>query len=797
MQFLFQPLTWGFLLVGVPILVHLINMLRHRKQSWAAMDFLLESYRKHRRWVLLKQWLLLASRILAMFLLVAMLARWISNSQSLSWFGGRVTHHYILLDDSYSMAEQDKGESAYSRALKAVQALIRNVSTQPGEHDLTLLRWSRAELASRAGKEQARVDVAADLISQTIPRDATRLLDRIAATEPSALQLSPEPAIELITPLITSQSGEPVEIYFVTDLRRNEWGQPESLKSRLRPLAREPGHVQFVDCAENNNANLSLVALEPEQETWAAGVPLMVKFQVTNHGQLTAKNVVVKVRSIAYPDGVVRPAVESAYSGESSDAPPVVIEEIAAGETVTRQVQLVFPLPGQHVVQATLPEDRLLSDNSRWCVIGIRQTQKILLVDGSADPNTAFFLKTALQPDGKQSTGMSIEVRDEFYLRDVSAEALAEWDVVVLLECPRLDPQAVTRIEEYAKSGGGVAMFVGPSSNLSVINEQYFRKGEGFFPVQVSAIADTIRLPGSTEPQVVPTDHPILGPLRNLSVSPFQLVEVRQMLEVAGKVEADGRLAVVAYGPERRPLIVDKSFGEGHVVAVLTGLGSGKDASGREIRGIAAQEGSGTWSTWAQDPTFVVLALRTMGYLGSFRREATSEPVGTAVAATFAGQTLLPGAEVLFPAKSDGARAKTTLTVEPKSPDEPVNVSMPVDLQQDNDSVEALTRPGVFEIWMQTADGSNIIKNVAHNVSTAEGNLARVTKTELVEKLSPIKINVQTAESLNAAGWSPEAASHSTTLLVLLVIMLLIEQALAYSASYHVPRVVRTGAAHV
>jgi len=59
MQFVFQPLVFGFLLVLVPLLVHLINLIRHRKQPWAAMDFLLESYKKHRRWVLLKQWLLL------------------------------------------------------------------------------------------------------------------------------------------------------------------------------------------------------------------------------------------------------------------------------------------------------------------------------------------------------------------------------------------------------------------------------------------------------------------------------------------------------------------------------------------------------------------------------------------------------------------------------------------------------------------------------------------------------------------------------------------------------------------
>ncbi len=318
MQFLFQPLTWGFMLVGVPILVHLINMLRHRKQSWAAMDFLLESYRKHRRWVLLKQWLLLAARILTMFLLVAMLARWISNSQSLGWFGGRVTHHYILLDDSYSMAEQEKEETAYAKGLKAVQSLIRSIASQPGEHQLTLLRWSRAELAARAGQDQARVDVAADLISQTIPQDPSRLLDRIAASQPSSLQLSPDPALELIAPLVSSNQGEEVEIYVVSDLRRNEWAQPESTKAKLAPLVANTSRVQFIDCADQTASNLGLASLQPEQETWAAGVPLMVKFQVTNHGLAPVKNVVVKLRSINYTEGTVTAAPESKYSGKLS-----------------------------------------------------------------------------------------------------------------------------------------------------------------------------------------------------------------------------------------------------------------------------------------------------------------------------------------------------------------------------------------------------------------------------------------------------------------------------------------------
>lgn len=775
MQFLFQPLTWGFLLVGVPILVHLINMLRHRKQSWAAMDFLLESYRKHRRWVLLKQWLLLAARMLAMLLLVAMLARWISNLQSLSWFGGQVTHHYVLLDDSYSMAESNQGGSAYSRGLKAVQSLIRSISQQPGEHQLTLLRWSRAELTTQSEKGQARVDAAADLISQTVPRDAARLLDRIAATEPTAMQLSPEPALELVVPMISSQAGEKVEIYFVTDLRRNEWGQPESLKARLAPVAQGSTHVQFIDCAENTNANLSIVSMQPEQETWAAGVPLMIKFHVRNQGQTAARNVVVKIRSLIYAEGSARPAMESAFSGEAIEAPPIVIEEIAPGETALRQVQLAFSVAGQHVVEASLAEDRLNIDNYRWCVVGIRQSQQVLVIDGSVDPNATFFLKTALQPDGRQSTGMSIETRDASFLRDTSVDALAAWDVVVLIELPRMEAQAIANLEQYVRSGGGLAIFGGPSSNVGIINELYYRNGDGFFPSEVVSLLETPSLPGSTEPQVTLSDHPILAPLKNLSASPFLLVEIRKLLEVSGKVESDGKVEVVAYGPEQKPLVLDKHFGQGHVVAVLTGL-------------------TGGWSTWPQDPTFVVFCLRTVGYLGSFRREPTSEPVGAPISATFAKRGLLPKAEILLPAKSENARAKLEAQARQSSADSPSSVTLAVDLtSEDSSAVDALLRPGVYELWMQTANGEYMVRNVAHNVAGIEGNLARVTRSELEEKLRPIKIHVQSAESMSDASWSTEAASHSSLLLGLLVFVLLGEQALAYSASYHVPKLVKGG----
>ena len=68
-------LWWGLPLIGLPILIHLINLMRHRRVQWAAMEFLLASQKRHQRSILFKQWLLLLLRMLAVAAVVLMVAQ--------------------------------------------------------------------------------------------------------------------------------------------------------------------------------------------------------------------------------------------------------------------------------------------------------------------------------------------------------------------------------------------------------------------------------------------------------------------------------------------------------------------------------------------------------------------------------------------------------------------------------------------------------------------------------------------------------------------------------------------------
>ncbi len=65
----------GLAAMAVPILIHLLSRQRRRPIQWAAMRFLMEALRKHRRRLQLQQLLLLAVRCLILALLGAALAR--------------------------------------------------------------------------------------------------------------------------------------------------------------------------------------------------------------------------------------------------------------------------------------------------------------------------------------------------------------------------------------------------------------------------------------------------------------------------------------------------------------------------------------------------------------------------------------------------------------------------------------------------------------------------------------------------------------------------------------------------
>lgn len=786
MQFVFPTLTWGFLLMMVPIVIHLINLLRHRRQSWAAMDFLLESYRKHRRWVWLKQMLLLLSRILIMGLLVAMLAQWVSSARWLSLFGESVTHHYVLLDDSYSMFDMHGKNSAYQRGLNAIQGVLQQAVSQGGNHQVTLIRWSRAQLlqtqrADEATDSPVSADLAADILARSIPQNPSEVLERIQGTSPSSLACNVDEPLRLVVPLVEANTTQSSKLYIVSDFRKKDWQQSSQAVALFESLQSKQVSIDFIDCADPQHNNLTVVELVPEDEIQAAGVPMMMRVQVKNHGSSLARNVQLRVKQLDYGQSQ-EPLANQASSAASIELPTVMFDQIQPGETATRRFQVLFPTPAYQGVEVTLPEDSIAIDNRASAVVHVQSGQRVLLVDGAADQRHAFFVEAALNPNPNTKTGLLAERVGTEVLREQTEEMLSQYTCIYLMDLPLLDSRTLDRLHRYVDQGGGLFILFGDNASGSIdhFNQEWFA---GEHPLAAIRLQKTETLESQNEEgvaDVLVEPHPVFQALLGLTQSPFQMVRVSRYLTLQPANEDLPKsdkpswksLAKLRNGA---PWLIEAYHGQGRVMILLGGL-------------------ERTWTNWPQDPTFVVSMLKTVGYLGSFRQQQTSHLIGTPVTIAQSSRDVLPEWEVLLPYAPSGNRPMIQQNAKADSEDR-----WTVTLGEDHEasSTEELRRaiysPGIVEVWTTLLQGNRQVQNVAYRVAGNEGDLSKPTSSELLESLRPITIRYRTAEDSAFRNATISLAGRSTLLLALLILLLMIEQCLAWSASYHLPKVAPAG----
>jgi hypothetical protein len=77
------------------------------------------------------------------------------------------------------------------------------------------------------------------------------------------------------------------------------------------------------------------------------------------------------------------------------------------------------------------------------------------------------------------------------------------------------------------------------------------------------------------------------------------------------------------------------------------------------------------------------------------------------------------------------------------------------------------------------------IRRYAYNVEPAEGDLSALDQSQLAERLKGVKYQFEKAEAFQAATNESTGDNLRDAILYLLVLMLVGEQLLAYSASYH------------
>jgi len=328
MTFLQPFVLLGLPLVLLPVIIHLLNRLRHRPKPWAAMRFLLTATRSSASHTKLRQFLILLFRVLAVGMLLLFLGRPLAGG----WLGWALSPApdaiLLLLDRSASMEMQSGGITKREQALKLLAQAAREY--EQTSHLILI------DSATRAPQEIAQADSLTNL-SVTRPTDT-------AADLPALLRAA-------FDWLVENRAGT-AEIWIASDDQRSNWRPDDprwkSVIAQLGGLSQKV-HIRLLELNYAPEANASISIRELTRRPIGAKGELQVIIDIERNRDANAKVPVVMI-----------------LDGQRSEA-----EAACEGQLFRwrRKIDLGARREGGWG-GFSLPADANLRDNTAWFVYG-------------------------------------------------------------------------------------------------------------------------------------------------------------------------------------------------------------------------------------------------------------------------------------------------------------------------------------------------------------------------------------------------------------------------------------------
>ncbi len=252
MTFLQPFILLGLPLLLLPVIIHLINRLRHRPQPWAAMMFLIAATRSSTSQAKLRQWLVLLFRVLAVAALIFFLARPLTGG----WLGWAVNRApdviLIVLDRSASMETKLPGQTISKR-----------------EHALKLLTEAAAEFA-----ENSHIVLLDNAIREPQQLASAKALLQESLTGPTDTAADLPALLQIAQKWLTDNQAGASEIWIASDLQRSNW-QPDDdrWEALVAQFEEMPQPVRFrlltFGTEQPLNRSVSLAQMQLDSETEA------------------------------------------------------------------------------------------------------------------------------------------------------------------------------------------------------------------------------------------------------------------------------------------------------------------------------------------------------------------------------------------------------------------------------------------------------------------------------------------------------------------------------------------------
>ncbi len=361
MIFLNPAVLFGLLAAAIPVLIHLLNLKKLKRIEFSTLAFLKELQKNKIRKLKLKQWLLLALRVMLILLIVFAFARPTLKGVAI---GGTTsaakTTAVFIIDNTFSMSVITPEGSYFNQAKQIAGELINNL---------------------QEGDEAALVPVSGSEEELTATGNLIELSKKIKELQLSYVSGTLDKAIINAAKILGQSRNFNKEIYIISDYQKGRLKENETI-SDLGDLLNANVKIYAFNLPHKDIINISIDSLELNTRIFEKNKPVSFNVTLTNNSAQTVTDLVLSLF----------------VNGERSAQQSITLQ---AAESQTITIESHVESSGYIDVVAEIEDDDILQDNKRSITFNI--PEKIPVGLFASDPDDLLYTETALSAYGDES----------------------------------------------------------------------------------------------------------------------------------------------------------------------------------------------------------------------------------------------------------------------------------------------------------------------------------------------------------------------------------------------------------
>ena len=420
MIFLNPAVLFGLLAASVPVLIHLLNLRKLKRIEFSTLAFLKELQKNKIRKIKLKQWLLLALRVLIILFLVTAFARPTLKGVAI---GGTTsaakTTAVFILDNTPSMSVVDAKGSYFNQAKAVIKQLLNQL--QEGDD---------AALILVSDQNTDEVKTISDLAAFQKQVDAVKISDVSGLLNT---------AIVKAAKVVANSKNFNKEIYVLSDFQSGRLSDEGSL-SDLGQLLNDKVRLYAFNFEGKQAFNVGIDNFKLNTQIFEKDKPVSFSATVTDYSTQPADNLVVSLY----------------INGERSAQQSISLN---AGDSKSLSLEAVVKQSGFVDAYAEIEDDDIMQDNRRYSSLYI--PKEIPMVIFTDDPSDSRLVNLALTATSDE-TALTITQKS---LNQVAALDLTKYSDVIIIGSESLS-SGMDRLNSYLDNGGSILLMPGSKSTL-------------------------------------------------------------------------------------------------------------------------------------------------------------------------------------------------------------------------------------------------------------------------------------------------------------------------------------------